>query len=101
MKLNLKKFVGLLLPFAFMLAILTPALATSTETEGALLNIVTPTSTATVVVGVTGTESSSAKGGDELLAYKVIAIAYNDINNTVTKSFNALFKAFQDHTLGA
>ncbi|WP_195985200.1 SpaA isopeptide-forming pilin-related protein [Clostridium sp. D33t1_170424_F3] len=98
MKKQLKHLSALALALMMVISLCIPAMATS-EGKGALKTI-NPGSTATIVVGVADPTDKAANGGDNLLAYQVVSITYNDVNNTLGYVFNDVFQAFLGDELG-
>lgn len=92
MKKQLKHLSALALALIMAISLCIPAMAIS-EGEGKL-ETVKPGSTATIVVGVADPTNEAANGGDNLLAYQVVSITYNDVNNTLGYAFSEVFQDF-------
>lgn len=93
MKKHFKHLSALALALIMVISLCIPAMATSEGKEGTLQTI-TPASTATIVVGVADPTNEAANGGDNLLAYQVVSITYNDVNNTLGYTFSEVFQSF-------
>ncbi len=93
MKKLLKKMSAFLLTAAMVTGMCMTSFAAS-EAKGEW-GKVTSESTANLIVGVSSSDDTSANGGDNLLAYKVVDIRYDESSNNLTYHFTQLFQAFQ------